>query len=53
MSLDEDIPHANKRVGKPSFDWSAELLKKFNMFYADDFEILGYPLRQIQVSELK
>lgn len=37
--------HVNKRLSKPSFDWSTPLLMQFNAFYKHDFEALGYDMR--------
>jgi len=46
------IPHSNKMIGNPKFDWSSELLKKFNDFYKSDFDLLKYKMRNIIVREL-
>lgn len=53
LECPESIPHKNQRKGRPNFDWSSQLLTRFNEFYKDDFELLGYEKRTIKTRRLK
>ena len=49
LTAPAEIPHLNKGLGTPSFDWSSDLLLRFNDFYKNDFELLEYEERRIKI----